>query len=124
MNQRASRSERRLLQPDGQACTSPDRAGIARLNDLGLVACKQQDFVEGIIACDFVDQRIKERPAANVQHRLRYGLCSLSKPSAESTDQNDGLSQHWASWMRETTERNSAGAIIVLCCGGNHGFSS
>ena len=94
MNQCTGRSERRLLQRYGEPGASPHRTVVARQNALGLVARQQQDFVERIVARDFIDQRVEERPAADRQHRFRRRLRPLAKPGAEAADQNDSLSQH------------------------------
>ena len=71
-------------------------AGVAGLNALGLVARQQQDFLENVVARDFIDQHIEKRPAADRQHRLRRGLGPLAEPRAKPADQDDGLPQHWA----------------------------
>ena len=65
VHQRTGGSERRLLQRYDEAGASPHRAVIARQNALGLVARQQQDFVKRIVAGDFIDQRIEERPSAD-----------------------------------------------------------
>ncbi len=91
MNQGAGRSERRLFERDLEAGAPSDGAGVAGLDALGLVARQQQDFLEHVVAGDFVDQRIEKRPAADRQHRLRRRFCSLSEACAEPAYENDGL---------------------------------
>jgi hypothetical protein len=65
---------------------------------LGLMARQQQNFLERIVPCNFVDQRIEKRPASNIQRRLPRCCDSVPRrrigSRAKSPDQDDRLPQH------------------------------
>ena len=96
MNQCAGRSERRRFERNRHARATPDRAVITGLDAFGLVACQQQNFVEDVVSRYFIDQRVEERTAADMQHGFRRRPGALAKPRAEPADEDDRLSQHSA----------------------------
>jgi hypothetical protein len=48
------------------------------------MARQQQNFLERIISCDFIDQRVEKRPASGTQHRLRCRCGSAARRHAGS----------------------------------------
>jgi hypothetical protein len=68
---------------------------------LGLMARQQQNFLERIVPCDFIDQRIEKRTASGIQHRPRCCCGSAARrrvgSRTKSPDQDNSLPQHRAS---------------------------
>src|SRR5216683_3111829 len=114
MHKRARCSQWLRFERDNDARASPCCAAVASLDHLRLVARKQQNLVERIVAGDFVDQRIEKGPAADIEHWLRHRLGALSKPGAEAADQDDGLPQHGASSTKPRGIRGEARRLIMV----------
>lgn len=83
MHERTAGAERLGLARHDDSRRSPGGRGVVRLDDLRLVA-RKQNLIEHAVAYEFVEQRVEKRPAANIEHRLRHGFGAFAEAGAES----------------------------------------
>jgi hypothetical protein len=91
MNERARSAKRRLLQRDRKTSAPANRSVVSLLDALRPVTGQQQDLIECVIACEFIDQHIEKWPPADFKHRLGYSPGAFAEPGAETADQDGGL---------------------------------